>query len=46
LNDLMPLTQHPALIRAEIDIGGRRKNVELYRRAHWAHPWPFDLDAA
>ncbi len=30
----------PALLRAEIDIGGRRKNVELYRRAAWAYPWP------
>jgi hypothetical protein len=29
------------LHRAEIDIGGRRKNVELYRRASWAYPWPF-----
>jgi len=29
------------LMRAEIDIGGRRKNVELYRRAHWAYPWRF-----
>ncbi len=27
------------LVRAEIDIGGRRKNVELYRRASWAYPW-------
>lgn len=31
----------PRLRRAEIDIGGRRKNVELYRRAAWAYPWPF-----
>ncbi len=30
-----------SLVRVEIDIGGRRKNVELYRRATWAHPWPF-----
>jgi len=30
----------PALVRARIDIGGRRKNVELYRRARWAYPWP------
>jgi hypothetical protein len=29
------------LLRAEIDIGGRRKNVELYRRASWAYPWRF-----
>ena len=33
----------PRLHRATIDIGGRRKNVELYRRAHWAYPLPFDL---
>ncbi|MDE2481301.1 MAG: hypothetical protein KGN02_03825 [bacterium] len=31
-----------ALVRVEIDIGGRRKNVELYRRADWAYPRPFD----
>ncbi len=31
----------PRLLRAEIDIGGLRKNVELYRRAAWAYPWPF-----
>lgn len=30
----------PALVRAQIDIGGRRKNVELYRQARWAYPWP------
>ncbi len=29
------------LVRAEIDIGGRRKNLELYRRARWAYPWNF-----
>ena len=29
------------LRRAEIDIGGRRKNIELYRRAQWAYPWRF-----
>ena len=29
------------LVRAEIDIGGRRKNLELYRRAQWAYPWSF-----
>lgn len=28
------------LKRATIDIGGRRKNIELYRRANWAYPWP------
>jgi hypothetical protein len=46
LDDVRPLAQHPSLLRAEIDIGGRRKNVELYRRATWAYPWPFDLDPA
>lgn len=37
----------PHLIRAELDIGGRRKNIELYRRARWAYPWRFPgtLDA-
>lgn len=33
--------QLPRLVRAEIDFGGRRKNVELYRRSRWAYPWPF-----
>ncbi len=33
--------EHEGLLRAEIDIGGRRKNLELYRRAHWAYPWRF-----
>jgi len=45
LDDVMPLVQLPRLVRAEIDIGGRRKNVELYRRATWAYPWPFELAA-
>jgi hypothetical protein len=45
LNDVMPLVQLPHLVRAEIDVGGRRKNVELYRRATWAYPWPFELVA-
>ena len=35
----------PNLVRVEADIGGRRKNVELYRRARWAHPWPVFSDA-
>ena len=43
LDDVMPLVQLQGLVRAEIDIGGRRKNVELYRRAAWAYPWPFEL---
>jgi hypothetical protein len=45
LDDLMPLVDVANLIRAEIDIGGRRKNVELYRRANWAYPWPFEIAA-
>lgn len=45
LDDVMPLVQLPHLVRAEIDIGGRRKNVELYRRATWAYPWPFIFEA-
>ncbi len=43
LSDVMPLADLPQLVRAEIDVGGRRKNVELYRRANWAYPWPIDL---
>jgi hypothetical protein len=38
-----PLLAHRNLVRAEIDIGGRRKNVELYKRANWAYPWPFEI---
>jgi len=45
LGDVMPLLDMPNLLRAEVDIGGRRKNVELYRRANWAYPWPFDVVA-
>jgi hypothetical protein len=40
LADAAWLSDMPALVRAEIDLGGRRKNVELYRRAGWAYPWP------
>jgi hypothetical protein len=43
--DVMPLLELRHLVRAEIDIGGRRKNVELYKRANWAYPWPFELFA-
>ena len=43
LDDVEPLLAHHALVRAEIDIGGRRKNIELYKRASWAYPWPFEL---
>lgn len=42
LRDAEPLFALPRLVRAEIDIGGRRKNVELYKRANWAYPWPFE----
>ncbi|HTU69243.1 MAG TPA: hypothetical protein VMF11_02890 [Candidatus Baltobacteraceae bacterium] len=45
LDAVMPLTLMPALMRAEVDIGGRRKNRELYRRANWAYPWPFETIA-
>ncbi len=40
IEDLAWVQALPRLLRAEIDIGGRRKNVELYRRARWAYPWP------
>jgi hypothetical protein len=43
LDDVMPLVGLRNLVRAEIDIGGRRKNVELYKRATWAYPWPFEI---
>jgi hypothetical protein len=43
LRDVEPLLAHRNLVRAEIDIGGRRKNVELYKRANWAYPWPFEI---
>ena len=43
LDDAMPLVAQRNLVRVEIDIGGRRKNVELYKRATWAYPWPFEL---
>ncbi len=46
LGDVMPLCELPHLVRAQIDVGGRRKNVELYRRAAWAYPWPPELCAA
>jgi len=43
LRDVEPLPALRNLVRAEIDIGGRRKNVELYKRASWAYPWPFEI---
>jgi hypothetical protein len=45
LEDVMPLVASRNIVRAEIDIGGRRKNVELYKRANWAYPWPFEISA-
>jgi len=42
LDEVMPLAETRNLLRAEIDIGGRRKNAELYKRANWAYPWPFE----
>ncbi len=45
LDDVMPLANLQHLVRVEIDIGGRRKNVEVYRRASWAYPWPFIFEA-
>ncbi len=41
IEDVTFVHEMRALQRVEIDIGGRRKNVELYRRASWAYPWPF-----
>lgn len=43
LDDVQPLLAHRNLVRAEVDIGGRRKNVELYKRTNWAYPWPFEI---
>ena len=40
------LTACDALRRATIDIGGRRKNVEVYRHGGWAAAWPFAWLAA
>lgn len=42
VDDLDWLFGLPRLHRVSVDIGGRRKNVELYRRAHWAYAWPFE----
>jgi hypothetical protein len=46
LAEALPLVALRNLLRAEIDIGGRRKNLELYKRANWAYPWPFEIFAA
>lgn len=45
IEEMAWLHELPALVRAAIDIGGRRKNVELYQRARWAYPWPIFSDA-
>jgi hypothetical protein len=45
LDDVLWLVALRNLVRAEIDIGGRRKNVEIYKRATWAYPWPFEIFA-
>ncbi|HUZ50495.1 MAG TPA: Imm26 family immunity protein [Candidatus Dormibacteraeota bacterium] len=39
--DMRWLAACRTLRRTTIDIGGRRKNVEIYRRAVWAAAWPF-----
>jgi hypothetical protein len=40
LDEVRSLVNLRALVRAEIDLGGRRKNVELNHHANWAYPWP------
>ncbi len=40
--DARVLLAMPNLLRTAIDIGGRRKNIEIYRDARWAYPWPFE----
>jgi hypothetical protein len=40
IDELAWLHALPRLVRADVDIGGRRKNLELYRRGRWAYPWP------
>lgn len=44
IEDAMGLLLLPRLVRGWADIGGRRKNIEIYRRAQWAHPWPFTYE--
>ena len=44
IEDAAALRSLPRLVRAWVDIGGRRKNVEIYRRAQWAYPWPFTYE--
>ncbi len=41
VEDMRWLAACRRLRRTSIDIGGRRKNVEIYRRAVWAAAWPF-----
>jgi hypothetical protein len=41
LGDVSWVHALPRLVRAYVDLGGRRKNVELNRRAQWAYPRPY-----
>lgn len=41
VDEMLWLYDLPKLRRVTVDIGGRRKNAELYRRANWACAWPF-----
>ncbi|MDP9024293.1 MAG: leucine-rich repeat domain-containing protein [Candidatus Eremiobacteraeota bacterium] len=43
IEDAKGLLALPNLVRGSIDIGGRRKNIEIYRHARWAYPWPFEF---
>ncbi|MDQ2866359.1 MAG: hypothetical protein M3R51_09050 [Candidatus Eremiobacteraeota bacterium] len=45
IQDARSLRSFPQLIRCWVDIGGRRKNIEIYREARWAYPWPFEFIA-
>ena len=46
VDDVKFVLDMPALRRLDLDIGGRRKNVELYKRRSFAHPRAFDDAAA
>lgn len=43
VHDVQWLADFPALRRLTLDLGGRRKNAEIYRGLRVAHAWPFDL---
>lgn len=43
VRDVEWLMRLPNLVRLTLDLGGRRKNVEIYRRLQTAYAWPFDL---